>query len=486
MENKYYVYFHRRLDNNQVFYVGKGCGNRAWVVSGRTEYWHRVVNKYGYTIDIFVNHLTEQEAFDIEIEQIAYHRYIGIKLCNMTDGGEGASGVERTLEQRKQISERQKGSKNFMFGKTPNTAKQVTNQYGEIFTSIKHAAKHYNINNSTISICCNGGRLSSGKHPQTGEKLVWVFVGDEHLIQEKLEALKQPFKKSKAVINQYGEIFMSCKLAAEWCNGSYSSIFVCCQKKLFHSGLHPKHKTKLVWSFLDDENDLKNRVEIMNKQVCVLPKKVMNQFGYVFNSISDAARWCNGDVSHISKSCYGKELIAHKHPVTGEELTWIFVKDYHILSDRLYKILHKHDVKPKSVINQFGDVFESLSEAARWCNGNTNTIKMCCENISKYAYKHPINNDYLVWAYEYEKHTIPEKLDNIKQIRKNIPKKIINQFGDIFNSMAEAARWCGCGASSVSSCCRKLEKYPYAGKHPETGEKLFWRILDEVDNPPHD
>lgn len=28
--NNFYVYFHRRLDNNQVFYIGKGSGVRAY------------------------------------------------------------------------------------------------------------------------------------------------------------------------------------------------------------------------------------------------------------------------------------------------------------------------------------------------------------------------------------------------------------------------------------------------------------------------
>ena len=49
---------------------------------------------------------------------------------------------------------------------------------GEIFNTIRDASKKYNINESNISKCCNlnNKRKSAGKHPITGEKLVWEYV----------------------------------------------------------------------------------------------------------------------------------------------------------------------------------------------------------------------------------------------------------------------------------------------------------------------
>lgn len=47
---------------------------------------------------------------------------------------------------------------------------------GEIFESIAEAERKYKVNHSDISKCCKGKRKSAGKHPITGEKLVWKYV----------------------------------------------------------------------------------------------------------------------------------------------------------------------------------------------------------------------------------------------------------------------------------------------------------------------
>lgn len=101
--NKYYVYFHLRKDNGEVFYVGKGtdiiCKNgkiksRVKSKQDRNKYWHNIVNKYGYDYIIISNNLSEQESFDLEIYWI---KRIGRKdlklgtLVNRNDGGSGGN-----------------------------------------------------------------------------------------------------------------------------------------------------------------------------------------------------------------------------------------------------------------------------------------------------------------------------------------------------------------------------------------------------------
>jgi hypothetical protein len=67
--NKYYVYLHR--DNNgKVFYVGKGCDDRAFHKENRSSCWDKVA-KGGYTVEIFKSGLTESAAFRIENGLIA-------------------------------------------------------------------------------------------------------------------------------------------------------------------------------------------------------------------------------------------------------------------------------------------------------------------------------------------------------------------------------------------------------------------------------
>lgn len=110
MENKYYVYAHINPVKQEIFYIGKGKGRRAFDKNDRNKHWHNTVNKYcGFQVEILESNLIEEEAFEREK---FYINFIGrYKLVNMTDGGEGASGNIQTEEVRKKISEFQKGKK---------------------------------------------------------------------------------------------------------------------------------------------------------------------------------------------------------------------------------------------------------------------------------------------------------------------------------------------------------------------------------------
>ena len=44
--------------------------------------------------------------------------------------------------------------------------------------------------------------------------------------------------------------------------------------------------------------------------------------------------------------------------------------------------------------------------------------------------------------------------------------------------MMDAARWCGLkNSSSIGQICNKTGKQKTAGKHPETGERLYWEFV---------
>ena len=90
---KYYVYVHRRNDNNEIFYVGKGVGKRAWIKNREyNEHWTRVVNKHGYSVEIVQLFDTETEAYEFERSLIAE---IGLdNLVNICEGGEGGPTLE--------------------------------------------------------------------------------------------------------------------------------------------------------------------------------------------------------------------------------------------------------------------------------------------------------------------------------------------------------------------------------------------------------
>jgi hypothetical protein len=104
-EKMFYVYEHIRNDTGNVFYVGKGCKKRAYVTDKRSKHWKSIVAKSGgFSVRMTIQNVTEELAFLAEAERIDQLRAIGIRLCNMTDGGEGCSGYVPTVETRKKLS----------------------------------------------------------------------------------------------------------------------------------------------------------------------------------------------------------------------------------------------------------------------------------------------------------------------------------------------------------------------------------------------
>ena len=112
MMSDFYVYEHIRNDNGSIFYVGKGRKKRAYRVDGRNQFWKRVVNKSnGFSVNFFATNLNEQESFNLEIKRIYELKNQGIKLCNLSNGGEGPAGIVPTKDHKRKISESKKGIK---------------------------------------------------------------------------------------------------------------------------------------------------------------------------------------------------------------------------------------------------------------------------------------------------------------------------------------------------------------------------------------
>lgn len=124
MCNNFYVYVFVRNDTNQVFYVGKGKGNRYKDMSMRNKYFVHIVQKVGkenIKSKIIEDGLCEELAFEREKYYIKYFKSIGHVLTNMTDGGEGTSGWFDKLTEEEKTKHREV-SKSFL-GKrhTPET-----------------------------------------------------------------------------------------------------------------------------------------------------------------------------------------------------------------------------------------------------------------------------------------------------------------------------------------------------------------------------
>lgn len=106
----FYTYAHFRPDG-RIFYIGKGSGNRHLSLS-RGAYWKNIVAKEGgFSSEILARWSSEKEAFEHEKFLIKCFKDLGFELCNLTDGGEGTSGITFSEEQRLKRSRALAGKK---------------------------------------------------------------------------------------------------------------------------------------------------------------------------------------------------------------------------------------------------------------------------------------------------------------------------------------------------------------------------------------
>jgi len=148
---KFYVYFLRRpdypdpMDNNLScpFYIGKGINGRhrehrreaAALLhkSGRKTHKVNIIHKLwnqglDFEEDIIAQNLSEQEAFELEIEAISLYGRIDNGngcLTNLTNGGDGAAGCFQSPEKRKKLSIANSGPNHRNYGKSlPDKTKE--------------------------------------------------------------------------------------------------------------------------------------------------------------------------------------------------------------------------------------------------------------------------------------------------------------------------------------------------------------------------
>lgn len=134
----YYVYQHKRLDNNQVFYVGRGTSDRISKKTDRNKHWHNIVNKHGYSMEYLIKGIDKEFADLCEIEAISIYRNRGVNLANVSAGGDGGlAGISLSKEHRQKLSDSHIGL--FSDEKHPMARKVLCVETGIVYDTLKFA-----------------------------------------------------------------------------------------------------------------------------------------------------------------------------------------------------------------------------------------------------------------------------------------------------------------------------------------------------------
>jgi hypothetical protein len=115
--NNYCLYRHIK-PNGETFYIGISSNlKRPYEKLTRNALWKKIVNKYGYEVQIIKQNSSKEEIYELEKILVSWYGRIDLKtgtLANMTDGGEGV--LNKSIETKQKISNAQLGNKNHRWG----------------------------------------------------------------------------------------------------------------------------------------------------------------------------------------------------------------------------------------------------------------------------------------------------------------------------------------------------------------------------------
>lgn len=157
MEKRYYVYEWFNTETDEVFYVGKGTKNRYSQITGRNQYFMDYYNTHNCESRKVYTDLTEEEAFNKEIELIKYYREnSNFRLTNQTEGGEGHAFQSGELNPRFGKGDELVGEKNPFYGQKHNErVRKILSRYASEKTGEKnpfYGRKHSEETKKKISL----------------------------------------------------------------------------------------------------------------------------------------------------------------------------------------------------------------------------------------------------------------------------------------------------------------------------------------------
>ena len=287
-ENReFYVYVHIRLDNNTVFYVGKGTGNRAYNLSrGKGTHHDNICKACGCKVVIIKNNLTENQAFKLENKMIKYY----VSTLGYGIDIEGYKDYDHELPH---LTNRDWGGIGGKSGISPwNKGKKLSEEYKQNLSESHKGIRHSEESKKKIS-----ESLKGKNHPLYGK-----HHSEEH--KKKLSEARKGKKLSEEHKKNISEALKGMQLSEET------------KRKL--SEAHKGKNSNFYGKHHSEETKQKMSEAKSKKVICVTT-------GEIFNSFKDARNYYKS--SNISDCCRGVRKSAGKLQ-DGTPLKWKYVKDY--------------------------------------------------------------------------------------------------------------------------------------------------------------
>jgi len=159
----------------------------------------------------------------------------------------------------------------------------------------------------------------------------------------------------------------------EWCFPSYN----------------PKEQININLEYIHEKNSIKIQ--------CITT-------GEYFNSISEASKKYNINLSDMSDYCNTANKLAYLNLETNEKMVFMYYNEYLLNNkDQIKDIINNATIKKyrqqKIICLTTGEVFDSQKEASIKYSIDSSSISACCLNKRKSAGKHPTTNKKMEWTY---------------------------------------------------------------------------------------
>ena len=217
MEQKYYVYKWFIESTEEVFYIGKGCGDRYKDTYKRNQIFKQeYLNIFSDCKSEIIKYFdTEDEAFQYEEKLITYYRSLGQAKANIDKGGAGGYKSQWTPELRAYMSK-------YNPMKDPEIAKKsVANRHKR---AIKYKDKIYECASELVPIL--GVSLSKvceyAKRGYDGSYNLCQYLDTEYKPIDKHKQFLNP--ASKGVIIDNEKMFDTLQDAAKYIGGNAQSL----------------------------------------------------------------------------------------------------------------------------------------------------------------------------------------------------------------------------------------------------------------------